>query len=75
MKNQITDTFTDTVRALGIKSGADKYDVIFNRHAAFYKIDSKKSKEIDSLKKSKEESNPVEVECDAITRDIIRVSA
>jgi hypothetical protein len=73
-EEQVTVTFTDTVKRIWKKPDADVYDVIFRRRAAFYSLDSTHSDAADALMRSAEHSLQVKVLCNALNSAIIEAS-
>jgi hypothetical protein len=68
-----TIQFEDRVRTLGEKPGDGFHTVIFNRHAAFYTINSSKTDDINLLQQARTDKKPVMVECNPSSLEIIRV--
>ncbi|MCE1248531.1 MAG: hypothetical protein LWY06_17985 [Firmicutes bacterium] len=68
-----TIQFEDRVRAVGEKPGDGFHTVIFNRHSAFYKIDSSKTGDISILEQAKDDRKPILIECSPSSLEIISV--
>lgn len=68
-----TIQFEDRVRTLGEKPGDGFHTVIFNRHAAFYTINSSKTEDINLLQQAKTDKKPIMVECNPTSLEIVKV--
>jgi len=75
MAEPVKTTFSDIVRRIGKKQGEEKYTVMFKRHAAIYHIDGRKADAIAALTASAENTKSVQVTCNAVSSEILEVSA
>lgn len=71
MPDPVTLSFSDVVRRIAPRRGEPVYDVIFQRHAAFYSVAADNRPAIEGLTRSAEQASPVDVVCDGATLHIL----
>jgi hypothetical protein len=72
MQDLITLDFTDTVRTIKKDEESGKYSVTFMQQAAYYNVDEKNRQIVETLQKSKEEDQEVEVVYDIEEMEIVQ---
>ncbi len=69
-----TIQFEDRVRSIGKKPGGGFHTIVFNRHAAFYTIDSSKTEDVNLLQQARTDKKPILIECNPSSLEIVKVS-
>jgi|GEM_PF-1231851 len=68
-------SFKERVRGIAKQKDSENFSVVFRTRAAFYWIQGNKANEIKLLEDSARNNSAVNITCNAITREILEVSA